>query len=1033
MKTTILVFIATILLSFGSSAQNITFQMIQPPCKEDGILAASFTSIPLPATISWYYNGKYVTKTISSMATDTIYDFGGGSAFVYVYGTNGISYAGNFYSDLPFKIDLNTTINTCPNPSFAEVTVTGSSGPFTYEWYKNVNGNQILAGTSNPLPITTGEYGVVVTDNAGCYVSTLNNKQDSNALYVTVPVGFSYDIAKTEANCTDGTASVTNISAGSSPFTFQWSNGATTQNIQNLSAGNYQLTITDGDGCSAVEYEIYINQSIAIEVPATPSPAQCSNNDGSAIAFGSGGTPPYTYKWSNGANTQSITNLSGGYYSVEATDANGCKGTGYAYIGINSPVFVSILSSKPSSCTAPTGSAELSISGGTPPYSITWNTFPVQNGGVLTDVPPGNYSFTVMDNAGCLRTGNVVINPVSVINSNIKMKPANCLTPTGSLESSPTGGIPPYAYQWSTGSNTNSIANLVSGYYLVTISDFVGCSIVKSTYVAKDSPLAVGFNSTDASCIFANDGSITANAYNGTPPYNYVWNNGQQTSVISGLKQGIYSVAVTDANGCEILKNVTLGYNPNEDNCYCVIKGIVYNDINENCIQDSGEPGIINVQMYCKGVGYTYTNSNGEYSFIVPTGTFEISESIKTYSPLSACQNNKIILNTVSGSNCIHQVNFANKLNPIQDVHISLWNDNFAVPGFSYSQNLIITNSGTIAENNIISSYKTDNQIGVPTFNPDFLTKLIAPGHYNNGPLLALSPGGSEKVKVDYLIPANIPLNTSLYFNDSTHYQAPMSGWVNDYTPWNNVNQLYTNVIGSYDPNFIQVYPQGLTDKGFIGIKDSVLEYMVHFQNYGNYFATNVRVEVEIDENLDFRSIQPVFSSAKGSVFIEEKGKLIYYFDGINLYPKSWNEELSKGFFTFTIKQKPGLKAGTEIKNLADIFFDFNEAVRTNSTLNTIEKGADISPEPSGGIIQQLYPNPTSSTFNLRLTRDVTGPVEVKVYDLCGRLVKSDKVNIKLNSEANIDVRNLSNGTYFVNLVSEKGNSSTHKLIVIKD
>ena len=1028
-----LISIVVSLLFFSAlQAQNITFELLKPPCKDDGILVAHFPTSSPPTNLSWNYNGNYITKSNITETSDTIYDFSGGAASIYVYGTNGNTNYGSYFSNLPFKIEINTTINTCPTPSLVEVTTTGGTAPFSYAWYKNINGVQTLVGNTNPLNVTTGEYGVVITDNAGCEVNNLSSKQDSTYIYINVPVGYTYDIITTEANCTNGTASITNITGGNAPFTFLWSNGATSQNLQNLSTGNYPVTITDGDGCSTIQYEVYIQQSIGIEVPVSTTPALCSNNDGGAIAFGSGGTAPYTYKWSTGSTLQSINNLASGYYTVDAIDVNGCKGSGYAYINSNSPVYVSILTNTPSSCTSPTGSAEISINGGTAPYNVIWNTFPPQTGTILSNVPAGSYGFTVKDNLGCVRTGNVVISPESIINANLGIIPANCAAATGSLSTTVTGGNLPYSYLWSNGNTQPSISNLPSSYYTVTISDALGCTSIKSAFVPKNSPLSVGFITIPASCIFNSDGEITANGLNGTPPYNYSWSNGMQTATVTGLKQGLYSVAINDANGCEITDYVVLNYDVNENNCYCKIEGTVYHDLNEDCIQDTGEPGIVNVQVHCKGVGYTYTNSVGEYSFIVPTGTYEISESIKSYSPLSGCQNNKILINTVSGSGCIKKINFANKLNPINDVRISLWNDNFAVPGFTYKQNMIITNAGTISENNIISSYKTDNQIGVPSFNPNFLNQLVSPGYYVNGPNVTLNPGNSESVKVEYLVPTNIPINTDLYFTDSTHYQLPMSSWVNDFTPWNNVNQLHTNVVGSFDPNFIQVYPQGSTEKGFIGTKDSVLEYMVHFQNYGNYYATNVRVEVQLDPNLTRESVQPIFSSSPSSVLLNENGHLIYSFNNINLYPKNWNEELSKGFFTFSVKQNPGLSPGTEISNLADIYFDFNEPVRTNNTINTIEKGASTNPEPGVDLVQKIYPNPANNSFYLLLSDLPEGAIEIRMSDLFGRLIKSEVVN---NNSITVEMstETISSGTYFINVISGNSTSKTYKLMLIKD
>lgn len=1031
MKKSIGIFLCIFGFIFQIQAQNMTFELLSPPCNKDGVLKVNFTGSDT-TTLYWYYNGKSVVKHGVQPPSDTIFDYGGGQVSVYKY-NNGATQYGNYNSKLPFSLDVKTIINTCPTPSTAEIIVNGGTAPYSYQWFKYVNGIQTFVGNSNPINVTNGEYEVLVIDANGCQADNFTSKQDSNYIYINTPISYTYDVIKTEANCTNGSAEVTNITGGTLPFTFQWSNGSTSQSIQNLSAGNYQLTVTDGDGCSKIEYEVYINQSIAIDVPVTSTPAQCSNSDGGAIAFGSGGTPPYIYKWSNGVTGQNIANVPSGSYQVDVTDANGCKGNGYTYISATSPVVVSILSTTPSSCLAATGTAEISINGGSPPYSVAWSSFPVQTGTKLLGVPAGVYGFTVEDNAGCIRKGSVTINPESIISENLIINPADCATPNGSVFSLVTGGLAPYTYSWSNGGNSSNISSLTSGYYTLTITDSKSCAVVKSAFVDKTSPLSIGFVSVPASCIFSSDGNITANAINGTPPYSYTWSTGSTGNTISALKAGNYYVNVVDANGCNNIQKVVLPFDVNNDDCYCKIEGTVFHDVNENCIQDAGEQGIINAQMYCKGIGYTYTDANGYYSFIVPTGTYELSESIKTYSPLSGCQNNKIAVSTLAATGCVKTYNFANKLNPINDVHISLWNDNQPVPGFNYIQNLVVTNDGTIPENQVISSYKTDNQIGVPAFTPNFLNQLVSTGYYNNGPFIMLNPGNSEKIKVEYTVPTNIPLSTELYFTDSTNYQYPMSSWVNDYTPWNNVNQLRTYVVGSYDPNFIEVSPQGATEKGLIGTQDSVLEYMVHFQNLGNYFATDVRVECILDKNLDWPSVKPIYSSAPSSVTLNEKGILTYSFKNIKLYPENWNVELSKGFFTFTVKQKPGLVKDTEIKNLADIYFDFNLPVRTNNTLNTIDYRVSTNPELNEGLVKMLFPNPAGTTFSIKFANEVEGLVNINVLDLFGRSVKTEKINVQSNSVIEMNINDLSNGTYFVNLSTESGKNSTHKLVVVKE
>lgn len=1031
----------TILSIFGFlvslKSQSISFTIVKAPCKGDGILKATVQGVnTFPNKWYWYYNGKGVTHNyISGMISDSIIDYSGGQVYVsFDTSIGGTSFYGNFNSDLPFKLLFNKKIENCPKPSSVEITTIGGTPPFSYEWFKNDNNVLTKVGTTNPINLSNGHFEVIVTDANGCTVDNIKSKQDSSYIYINAPSGFSYNVETTMANCTNGSATVKDLVGGKQPFTYQWSNGANSNSIQNLIAGNYPITVTDANGCSEVKYEVIIRQSKQISVQSTITPSNCKEADGAIIAFPSGGNAPYTYKWNNGETTQSIKNLVAGNYYVQATDKDGCFGENYAYLNTLTPVQVSIINTKQSSCTSPTGSATLSISGGKTPYNIEWKTSPKQTGTTLSNMSPGSYAFVVTDANNCERTGTVVIYPESNIYLDASISDAVCKSATGSIFTNISGAALPITYNWSNGKNTSSINNLASGQYLVTITDAKGCIVKKTLTVKESSPITVGFSNVPSSCIYAKDGAITANIFGGTAPYTYNWNNGKNTASISGLNAGYYQLFLTDANGCTSNTYTDLKYDINGNSCYCTIEGTVFHDLNENCNKDSGENGIQNIQIHCKGFGYTYTDENGHYSFKVPDGTYEISEAINSLYPLSNCQNNKNILQVTAAAGCTRVVNFGNIINPIHDTHIALWSDNLPIPGFGHTQNLVITNAGTVKENDIVSAYFTDNQIGVPTFSPNGLFSLQQTGYYTSNAIADLEPGKSQVFKVNYTVPTNIPLSTELYFKDSTAYVAPMTNWLNDNSPWNNVNQLRENVVGSFDPNFIQVSPKGLTDNGYISKNDSTLEYMVHFQNYGNYFAQNVVVKCQLNPNLEWTTLKPIFSSNPSTISLSETGLLTYTFNNIRLMPKSWNEELSKGFFTFTAKVKAGLAPLTKIENLADIYFDYNAPISTNTALNTIEKLSQNEDSVDNEWIQKVYPNPTATEINVQLKKSIIGKVDLNLFDIYGRKITNKSIeNYNANTAITLDVSNYASGLYFINIAANGSTSETYKVSIIKE
>ncbi len=798
--------------------------------------------------------------------------------------------------------------------------------------------------------------------------------------------------------------------------------------------GYYSVVVTDAAGCSSTAYG-YVSQTIMITAATTPTPATCLGSDGAAIAFGAGGAAPYTYLWSDGATTQSVTGLTSGYYTVTVQDANGCIGTGGAYISASTPV-TATSSATPSSCTSATGTASVTPAGGTPPYNVTWYTWPTTTTGLsLSGLAAGFYSFHITDAAGCIRDGSVHVPPADVITATGLVANTTCPATSGAITVSPSGGVTPYSYSWSTGATTAGISGLGSGGYSVVITDVNGCSISKYYDVLSLSPMTVGISSADASCIFASDGSIAAIVSGGTPPYSYTWTTGATTAAITGLPAGPYYVDVTDASGCSANRYVNVGYNPAGTGCYCTISGTVYNDANGNCVQDAGEAGIPHIQVYCSGIGYTYTDASGYYSFQVPSGTYTISETVETFWPLSACQLNDISVTAVAAAGCTHTVNFANTSTPIHDMHISTWDYNMPIPGNSYTQIVLISNDGTFTEGSALATYRTDGQILAPSFIPGGLF-TGSPYWYSTGSALpSLAPGSAENVLLTYSVPTTIPLSTLLLFNDSVAYTSPISTWLSDYTPWNNVNAFSTYTTASYDPNFKEVSPRGSGPTGLITRADSVLEYMVHFQNTGTAVAENVVVLDTLDNNLDWTTLRPVFMSANGVVDLTQSGSTKiakFTFNHINLPTAASDSVTSSGLFTYTIKTKAGLPDGSQFKNRAAIYFDYNAPVITNSTINTLLGTTTGVQQVASSLSFSVYPNPAGNVFYTQVNSPVTGSTNIVVSDITGRVVIEKPVAIQAGmTKITTDAGQLAAGIYLVSLTGDI-QAPAQKLAIIK-
>jgi uncharacterized repeat protein (TIGR01451 family) len=1025
--------LALLLIVATAGRAQVSFTLTTAPCHNDGVLTATVSGMTSPLTVNWATSGTSgttITHSGISGSTDALTSYSGGPVSISVTDALG-AFAYSYYVGMPpFTYTVATTAAFCPALGSATATVTGGTAPYSYQWFDM--GTMATVGTTNPISLPGGAYGVLITDALGC---TFGSDVTNDSIMVSYMPPFTFSIATTPAGCTNGTATITGLTGGTAPYTYSWSTAATTSSITGLTMGTYTVTVTDASGCSDYS-STYIPQTITITVPTTPTPATCLASDGAVIAFGSGGVSPYSFVWSNSATTASQTGLSAGYYSVVATDANGCIGSGGAYVSAATPITVTYTTT-PSSCTSSTGTATLTATGGTTPYTISWIATPAISGMAPTSLAAGTYPFVITDAVGCVRSGSVAVPPVNIITATFSGTSALCTSATGSLTVAPAGGATPYSYSWSTGGTAATISSVAGGWYTVNITDAVGCHATKYGQVHVYSPLGLGISTTPASCIFTNDGIASVTAFGGTTPYTYSWygTGSGSTATISSLHYGDYWVGVSDAAGCTANMHTYVNYNASATSCYCTISGTVYYDINNNCTQDPGEPGIENIQIYCSGIGYTYTDASGHYSFKVPSGSYTITQTVLSFYPLSTCQANNIPVTASATSGCVIPVNFANQINPIHDIHVTTWDYSWPVPGHTYYQASVVSNEGTLTESSILAGYQPDGQLFAPTFTPGGIFSG-SPYWYTSGSFPTLAPGASQFLLMDYTVPTGIPLGTSVNFKDTAAYTAPISNWLTDYSPWNNVNYFNTTVVSSYDPNFKEVSPKGTGAAGTITYNDSVLEYMVHFQNTGSYQAENIRVVDTIDNNLDWTTLRPVFMSANCKVDLVQSGSYkvaTFTFSDINLPPAQYEPITSNGMFTYTIKLRRGLAAGTTFRNNASIYFDYNGPVKTNTTLNTLGTITGISNiDPTGFNSFTIYPNPAGSSFNAVINSDDIANAVINITDIMGKTIASQTVSLQKGKQiVPVAAGELSPGIYLVSFV-ENGKTQTQKLVIMK-
>jgi len=269
-------------------------------------------------------------------------------------------------------------------------------------------------------------------------------------------------------------------------------------------------------------------------------------NDGAAGVSVSGGVPPYSYEWNTGATTSSISNLTAGVYNVTVLDSAGCQTVKNITVGSPGAIYTDIQMNNFVTCFgAMNGSAEVLVTGGTPPFSYMWNNG--DTSAATNTLPGGNAVVLVTDSNGCVFSDTVFIGEPEAIVADYNITTVDCDGDLGgAITTNVSGGIAPYYYLWSTGSTFYSLSNLTNGVYHLTITDNVNC-VVQDSAVLPHNFLTptVDLGPDQDICI---DWPIKLNA--GNPGETFVWSTGSSAQTITVGYAATIWVAVTNENGC---------------------------------------------------------------------------------------------------------------------------------------------------------------------------------------------------------------------------------------------------------------------------------------------------------------------------------------------------------------------------------------------------------------------------------------------------------------------------------------------------
>ncbi len=435
----------------------------------------------------------------------------------------------------------------------AVVEVNGGLEPFTYEW-SNGETDQLIAD------LAIGTYSVTVIDANDCILIDELEITQSEELIIEITT-----LDESALMAADGSAKAM-VSGGTEPYTYEWSNGNDTDEIINLDAGEYCVTITDNFGCSIEACgEVLAGDDLCADfsIGVSAENAPCFGfDDGAAVVEVTGGTEPFTFAWSNGESEQLILGLAIGVYTVTVTDANDCLLTDEVEITQSEELLLEIVTINESSLMSADGSANVMVSGGSEPYTYVWS-----NGDVteeINNLGADEYCVTVTDNFGCTAEacGEILAgdNPCVGFELSISGTDVNCFGGTdGSAAVSATGGTEPYTYAWSNGQNMASASDLIAGNYTATVTDANGCSAASTIDIQQAAAISftpiIQSNETSAG---ANDGQISIAVNGGSLPYSFEWSNGETEGNIVGLSAGSYTVTIIDGNDCMAEETFTI-------------------------------------------------------------------------------------------------------------------------------------------------------------------------------------------------------------------------------------------------------------------------------------------------------------------------------------------------------------------------------------------------------------------------------------------------------------------------------------------
>jgi gliding motility-associated-like protein len=635
----------------GNPAVTIIDSTDATCAQANGLAVASGIGGTGPLSYSW--------NTVPPQTGDTAQGLAPGTYTVTVTDTAGCSSTASVAIDslsAPSLDSLSVQNEACGQGNGqASVSVTGGFAPYSYQW--NTMPQQ-SGDTAQGL--SAGLYTAIVTDSLGC--------QDSVQLKVdTIPApGLALaGLADDTCAAAKGSAIVA-VSGGTAPYSYTWNTSPPQSGPQasGLSAGTYTVTLVDSFGCT---------DTTSATINALPGPtldslgsqaATCGQANGRAVVGAAGGTTPYSYNWLTTPPQMGDTaaGLGGGSYEAVVTDANGCQDTQSVTVAATPAPNLTPDTAVAEACGQQDGRAIVSASGGTPPYTIAWNTTPSQTGDTASGLAAGTYTATLVDAASCTTTASITIDTVGGPAAALAgRRPATCDSANGRARATASGGTAPYAYTWlPEGTSGTTLAGLAGGDYRLVATDARGCRDTLPFSIPATPALAIDSVVTRPAFCEQGNGSAAVVLSGGTAPFQYTGKAFGNDSVASNLTPATYSVTVIDSAGCRDSASFTIGNEPGPALA-------VADTANPSC---RGNDGQLRVEATGGHAPYTYSWANApQRTGPAATGLSAGSYTI-TVTDSAGCEATRQLTLT---KNCVPQIQIPSVFTPNGDGINDVW------------------------------------------------------------------------------------------------------------------------------------------------------------------------------------------------------------------------------------------------------------------------------------------------------------------------------------------------------------------------